>query len=125
MILQKLKDNKTNEDRKNIFCKDYVNFRANKLKVVMIFNIYDLSVSRQRIISEYKDELCTKETVYQICGIVEPDCYCEDIDQVFSNGIHYFRTIEAAYHYGIRLIILLVYGVTTMKHNINGVIVHI
>ena len=39
------------------------------------------------------------ETVYEVGKIVYPDTYDHNIENVCSNGIHYFKTIEPAYFY--------------------------
>lgn len=95
VILQKIPDEtKTNEERKNVVDKSYAKFRANKLKVIDIFNVNDPSVSRTHVVNCF-----TKELVYKIGEVVIPDSYDENIDNICSGGIHYFKTPLAACFY--------------------------
>jgi len=105
IVLEKLEDTKTNEDRKDIADKRYAKYRANKLKVVKIFDINNFNEIINHIVNvhiqfsygnEADGEIVTQ---YKEGEIVYPNKYDEDIDNVCSSGIHYFKEIDAAYLY--------------------------
>lgn len=104
VVMQKLQDTslesnftltKTNENRKGIVDKSYANFRANKLKVIEIFKMSDPEISREHIINTYMN----KKVTYCVNQIVEPDFYDDNIENVYSGGIHYFKTPQGAIYY--------------------------
>src|SRR5579872_3991989 len=73
VILEKLEDTKTNEDRKNVIDKNFAKFRANKLKVIAIFNInnpYE-KPAKKAILNEYS----SNQTLYEVGEIVYADSY--------------------------------------------------
>jgi hypothetical protein len=84
VIMQKLDDTKTNEDRKSVVNKNYAKFRANRLKVINIIHAHDPSIilSKNYIVNEYEDIL----TMYEIGNIVVANDYDEDINKVCSEG---------------------------------------
>lgn len=102
VIMQKLPDTETNESRSNVVKKEHAGFRANKLKVIKIVDIYDPNNVKNSIISLYggefkdKDTLCT---IYKTHKIVKPHLYDENIEIVCSGGIHYFKTLLPAYYF--------------------------
>lgn len=95
VVMKKLDDTKTNEGRKNIVNKDCAKFRANKLLVVKIININKPSLSKKYIVNKYQDY---KSIRYEVGKIVIPNEYDENIENVNSGGIHYFRTILPAFY---------------------------
>lgn len=104
VIMQKLKDTKTNEKRDDIKDIKYAKCRANKLKVIGIIDIDNPNVTSSCIVNEYIDNFSSNierklKTTYTVNEIVEPDKYDEDINNVCSSGIHYFKTLERAYYY--------------------------
>lgn len=99
VILEKTKDTKTNEDRAHVFNKACAKFRASELKVIDIFKVNDPNITKAFIISSYKG----KCTMYQVGKITKPDSYDTDIDEICTNGLHYFKTPGAAFHYSCKL----------------------
>jgi len=93
VILEKFNDSRTNEKRA-VFNSNYAKYRADKLKVVYIFDITDLS-KRDIAISE-----SDKSFIYRIGEVVSTK-YEMSINSVCSYGIHYFKTIDAAYYYNL------------------------
>jgi hypothetical protein len=94
IILQKLEDTLTNESRKDVVDEKYAKFRANKLLVVLIFDINDLNIEYESIIN-----ILQIKTIYKKGEIVFPDNFDKNLNKVCSNGIHYFKTIDAAFYY--------------------------
>lgn len=95
VIMKKLPDTITNEDRKNVYNRHYAKFRANKLRVIKIINIFSLK-SVKKITH---NPICSGvETIYQKNYIVLPDKYDES-EKVCTHGIHYYKSISAAYYY--------------------------
>lgn len=84
----------TNESRNEIIDKSSAKFRANKLKVLKIINVNNLK-SISTIINKYK----TKTLKYKVGEIVESKHYDEEINNICSDGIHYFKTLIPAYYY--------------------------
>lgn len=97
VILQKLNDTKTNEMRNNIVDKNCAKFRANKLKVIKIFNMINPKITKEFVINKF----CGSEIKYEINKIVQPDCYDDDINNVCTGGIHYYKTMAPAYYYRV------------------------
>jgi antitoxin component YwqK of YwqJK toxin-antitoxin module len=103
IIMEKLDDTISNEERNDVFDKKYAMFRCNKIKVIEIFNANDPELKKDKIINMYENSENKQltYTTYEINKIVHPDSYNEDINQVYSNGIHYFKTIDCAYFYEV------------------------
>jgi len=95
--MKKLSDTITNECR-NVIDIKHAKYRANKLKVIKIINIFSLcSVKKITHHPYYSDTI----TVYQKNTIVYPDAYDLNLDEYCSHGIHYYKSIEAAYYHDI------------------------
>lgn len=95
VVLEKLPDTVTNELRKDVIDARYAKFRADKLKVIMIFNKYDSGEIRPYI----TNSLYTKvETMYRVGEIVYPDLFEIDKDKICAHGIHYYLTMEPAFY---------------------------
>src|SRR5205823_528566 len=77
----------------------FAKYRANKLKVLMIINIRNLS-SIVSIDHFYENSFDKKTFItYIVDKVVYPDKFDDNIDNVCSNGIHYFKSIDRAYNY--------------------------
>ncbi len=95
VILKKPQQNfKCNEMRKNVKDKKYAKFRCNGLYVVDIIDGLTL---------EHKTKILHHSVYlwiwYEVNQFVAPDFYPENIDIVCGNGIHYFLSLDAAFHY--------------------------
>ena len=106
VVLEKLEDTITNENRFNVSQigdnKLYAKYRADKLLVRQIINKYDLTKC-ETIISNY-----CKNTKYKINETVYPDDFDDYLENVCSSGIHYFLNLKRAFYYNLK------------KKNING-----
>lgn len=96
VVLEKLPDTQTNEGRDDIVDKQYAKHRADKLKVIMIFN--------KRNPKKTKDEISSSvyllsNLIYKVNKIVYSDSFDPNVNFVCSHGIHYFLTIAPAYYY--------------------------
>lgn len=74
----------------------YAKYRANKLKVIVIFDINDPFNIKSSYINYFKKNI----THYIINEIVVPDSFDKDKDIICSGGIHYYKTIDVAYFHG-------------------------
>ena len=88
-----------NGHRNNVVesCKKYAKFRTSKALVQEIFNL-DKSVSN---VSEVKSDYDTN-FVYKKDEFVEVENFDKDLNEVCSEGIHYFLSFEAAKFYAGR-----------------------
>ena len=93
VILEKLNDTYTNEIKK-VNNSKFAKYRANKLKVLCIFNMYDLT-HKLMAWSTYDYNF-----VYKIGEIVEIKNYDYELESMCTSGIHYFTSIDGAYYYG-------------------------
>jgi antitoxin component YwqK of YwqJK toxin-antitoxin module len=103
VILERLSDTITNENRNNITNKEYKSFakyRGNKFLVKDIFHKFDYTNKVSSISSsnfEHKLE-------YKIGKIIIPDNFDTNLEKVCSNGIHYFLKLECAFYYSLNKI---------------------
>ena len=94
-----------NENRKGVADPDFAKFRCSKAKVLQIFSMPkdapDLEKTTLSNIPRYyvKGESWypEKKIVYQINQIITVDNYDENVEETCSRGIHYFKTMEAAF----------------------------
>jgi antitoxin component YwqK of YwqJK toxin-antitoxin module len=98
VIMRKLLDTITNEGRDNVEDANYAKFRANKLKVIKIINLTDGS-----LINSIENRFDHSSVTYAIDTIVFPNRYDMDKNKICTNGIHYFKTLDAAFYYQVSL----------------------
>lgn len=96
VILHKFTRTKTNEERSDVVNNNYAKFRANKLQVIKIFDMNEPTVTIDVVKNKYID----KYLEYAVNKIVHSDYYDDEINRICTGGIHYFKTIQAAYYYG-------------------------
>lgn len=96
VILKKLEETQTNEDRAFVSDTNCAKFRANSLKVIKIINTTKPNFIKTKIVNVCRDI----ETEYKVGDIVEPHLYEYDKNVICGGGIHYFKTLEPAYFYG-------------------------
>lgn len=91
IVMEKLRDTKTNEDRKDVKNSDFALFRASKLKVIRFINIDD---------PDFKDKVVIDTNIrrYVINRVITHSEYDPIIDNIESGGLYYYNTIEAAYY---------------------------
>jgi hypothetical protein len=97
IVLKKLSRTKTNETRKSITNHFFAKFRADKLQVVRIIDVFSFN----RVVPYVTNNYESTTTYYKVGHIVHPNKYDEDIENVCSEGIHYFKSIEPAFMYHI------------------------
>jgi hypothetical protein len=94
VVLELLEDSITNEARK-VFDTMHAKYRADKMRVVSIVNKITGDTNMQKVYSD------TKELMYYLVGeivtCVKP--FCNDIKKICASGIHYFKSVEAAFWY--------------------------
>jgi antitoxin component YwqK of YwqJK toxin-antitoxin module len=95
VIMQKLGTTQTNEGRTDVFDKNCAKFRASELLVVKIINIYNPSVTVESITNRYEGFT----TIYKVDEIVRPNFYDEDINKIYTGGIHYYKTPTPALYF--------------------------
>lgn len=95
IILQKLNDTITNENRNDIYDIETASFRANKLKVICIVNKFNPKININKIINS----IYTKKNItYTVNEIVCVDDYDMDINNIYSSGIHYYKSLDPAFY---------------------------
>lgn len=95
VVLEKLPETKTNEERVNVIDKNCAKFRGDKFKVVKIINVNDSTIQKTKIVNSFEGHKVT----YEVNGIVRAEKFNQNINIVCSSGIHYFKTIPPAYFF--------------------------
>jgi hypothetical protein len=94
VIMKKLPDTITNELRKDVKNANNAKFRANKLNVLKIINVFD-GTTTQSILNQFNNS----SVIYIVDKDVFPNRYDKNPNNICSCGIHYFKTIDAAFYY--------------------------
>lgn len=90
----------TNESRKNIYDPLCAKFRANVLEVHKIINIETMEQSTFLCHEFYNYDIgASIPLLYEVGKVVEPDSFDPDLNNICSNGVHYFKTIDRAFYY--------------------------
>jgi antitoxin component YwqK of YwqJK toxin-antitoxin module len=98
VVMKPLPSTRTNESRDNVRDPGYAKFRADKLKVLVIFSIFDPSKKMRAIINKF-GKIKIK---YKVTKIVRPNKFDNNLNIICSGGVHYFKSLEAAFFYGKR-----------------------
>jgi hypothetical protein len=101
VILERLLDTITNENRNTISneqFKPFAKYRGNKFLVKDIFHKFD-STNKVSSISSSNFE---KKLEYKIGKIIIPDNFDTNLENICSNGIHYFLKLECAFYYSLK-----------------------
>ena len=98
VIMEKLPSTKTNETRPNVKNHMYAKFRANKLKVLAIVNVNN-EKNLAVLLHTFQFENINSTVLYEVEKEVTPDHFDKEIENVCSNGIHYFKMIDRAFLY--------------------------
>ena len=95
IVVMRKDDCVTNESRtvKNPM---FAKYRANRLFVVKIFNKLNPLVTRSRVSSTCYNN---KSIVYHTHKYVEENDFDQDVNNVCSTGIHYFKSATAAFYF--------------------------
>ena len=93
VILKKTEDTLTNQERIVVDDK-FAKYRANKLMVIKIFN----KLRPSSCIPEIFNTVSQTRLKYVVGTMVVSD-YNDDINIVCGSGIHYFKSVEAAFYY--------------------------
>lgn len=88
-----------NENRPDIYDKNFAKMRCSKARVLKIYDMFDESLKYD---TAFSMRCIDSDFAYKVGKIVEPDYYDSTIETVCTNGIHYFLTKEAAFGYGFR-----------------------
>lgn len=95
VVLKKLLQTRTNEKRKNIHDVRFAKFRADTLQVICIFSKTN---PRIQSISTRNTIFTGIQLLYKVGNIMCIDNYDTNLDEVCTTGIHYFKSVEAAFH---------------------------
>jgi antitoxin component YwqK of YwqJK toxin-antitoxin module len=102
IILQKLEgETQTNESRKNIVDPRYAKFRASHLKVILIFDVSNPDIEYESSTNHIYEDI---KIIYKKGEIIYPDKFDPCLENVCSNGIHYYKTIDPPFHLSISII---------------------
>src|SRR5690349_4437041 len=89
--LKLLEDSKTNLERKGVVDKRYAEFRCDKALVFAIYNKLT-GVKYNKVYSDYD-----RKFEYIVGQIAIEKYYDEDIDKIYTTGIHFYLTKEVAF----------------------------
>lgn len=96
VVMQKLHDTIDTESRANIIIAERAKYRADKLLVTQIINIYDLNKQINSIINNFYNKTAT----YTVGEMSMPDhAFNHDLNIVSGSGIHYFKKTYMAFGY--------------------------
>lgn len=96
IVMKKLPETTTNEQREDVVDADHAKFRASILQVELIVNIEDINDRPNQILNSHH----AHKTMYTVGeNIVPSHEFYDDIDKVCAGGISYFKTIEMACTY--------------------------
>lgn len=96
VVMEKLPDTITNETRTNIDDVLIEKYRANKLRVLLIFNKFDPTETKMEIFNSVYSKKKIKYKVGHIVSVNDFDNY----DYIVCGaGIHYFKSIIPAFSY--------------------------
>jgi len=92
----------TNEQRRNVVQHNFAHFRGNVFKVVDIIH----KLTEDKTISSIQSSIRIndKKLNYTIGEIIASDSFNDNIDETYTNGIHYFMSCTAAFHYELEKI---------------------
>ena len=99
IIMKKTSDTITNEERKNIINYNFAKFRANVLYVVAIVEIDNLTTIDEITNCANYNKGNILKIIYKINNLVFPDKFDQNINIICTSGIHYFKTLDAAFYY--------------------------
>ena len=89
---------KNNEEREGIVDKRFAEMRCSKARVIRIYDMHDPSIEFEEAFGLYN-----KLFRYAVGETVEPkEPFCEDLNKVCEEGIHYFLREEPAYFWDHR-----------------------
>jgi hypothetical protein len=88
-----------NEDR-TVNDKRFAKYRANAMYVIGIWNLLKNQWQSACYHVYQTEDWETIYTYYCIGTLVKPHKYCDDSDTVCAPGIHYFKSLQAAFLYG-------------------------
>ena len=71
-------------------------YRANELKVILLFNKREQSYT----INKYVNIRSEKHTLYEKDQIARATAFDRNLSKVCSDGIHYFLNLECAFYWG-------------------------
>lgn len=97
VVMRKLSDTITNQSRlePDHPSRQFISYRANKLMVVNIINKFNPNET----INEISNTFYKGHTIKYIKGnVVVPDLFDSNINNVCSNGIHFYEKIECAFY---------------------------
>jgi antitoxin component YwqK of YwqJK toxin-antitoxin module len=95
VVLKKTDNTKTNETRKVADTK-YAKYRGSRFFVTRIFEICDPSHTCNGVMNTFYSYVTIE---YTTGTFIEVGNFDEEVDAICAPGIHYFKSLEAAYYY--------------------------
>jgi len=95
VVMKKESDTKTNENRENILDPFHAKYRADKLRVLKIINVNDIETTTDSV--HHRNQTFGYSAIYTVGSIVKSYNFNENIQEVCSNGIHYYKSLESAF----------------------------
>jgi len=100
VIMRLLEDTKTNLNRNDITDPTNAKYRADKIYTELIFNKYDPN----KTILSISNTFYKSKVTYTVNSITYPDKFDNDLNKFYTNGIHFFKSIEQALLWDLNLI---------------------
>ena len=100
VVLEKLENTQTNECRTNIVNIPFAKYRGDKFIVRDIIHKFDNNNKVQLIKNSNYDSTIT----YELGKEIQSDKFDNDLNNICSNGIHYFLNIKCAFYYSLNKI---------------------
>ena len=92
--LKRLSDTITNEKRDGVVDRNYAKFRGNKFFVHSIKH----KITNDHL-SEIENTVFSDKIIKYIVGEEISTEFCENLNKICAEGIHFFRSFDAAYYY--------------------------
>jgi len=95
--MKKYADTTTNEQRDCISDQSHALFRGNNFFVVKIFNKYNPNATKTHLSLKIN---CLKKINFIVNDVIKNDTYDYNLNNIFTDGIFYYKTIEPAFYSG-------------------------
>jgi hypothetical protein len=106
VVMKKLKDTVTNEDRASVVDPLNAKFRGTHFMVVLIFD----KMEPKYTVKQTENTIHLRDKLKYIVGeVVYANDYDHDSSKICAPGIHYFKSLEAAFYYNLGIFCNITY----------------
>lgn len=99
VIMTETKGTINNEHRSGVIDKNFAKFRANMMEVVAIININKPDLTIDSVKNVFEDMDYQEVLEYKVGHIVKCNKYDENIENICSGGVHYYKSLVPAFYY--------------------------